>query len=71
MDEDMAYKFYDKSRELGLKVYRGHKGFASQSFTLGHFAHPGDIEKASLDNPDLTFVCYHSAIKHGPSEPEF
>ena len=32
---------------------------------------PSDIEKAALDHPDLTFIIYHSAIKHGPSEPEF
>ena len=34
-------------------------------------ANPADMEKAALDNPDLTFIIYHSAIKHGPSEPEF
>ena len=70
-DEKMAYKFYDKSRELGLRVFSVHKGFASQSRTLGHLAHPGDVEKAALDNSDLTFVVYHSDIKHGISEPEF
>ena len=70
-DEKLAYPFYQKSRELGLKTFSVHKGYASQSRTLGHLAHPGDIEKAALDNPDLTFIIYHSAIKHGPSEPEF
>ena len=39
--------------------------------TLGHLANPEDVEKAALDHPDLTFIIYHSAIKHGPSEPEF
>ncbi|MEO2020034.1 MAG: hypothetical protein ABGZ53_37360, partial [Fuerstiella sp.] len=43
-DEKLAYPFYDKSKELGLKVFSVHKGFASQSRTLGHFAHPGDLE---------------------------
>jgi uncharacterized protein len=70
-DEKMAYKFYEKSRELGLRVFSVHKGFASQSRTLGHLAHPGDVEKAALDHPDLTFVIYHSAIKHGTNEPQF
>ncbi len=70
-DESMAYKFYEKSRELGLKVFSVHKGFASQSRTLGHLAHPADVEKAAIDNPDLTFVIYHSAIKHGINEPQF
>ena len=70
-DEKMTYPFYDKSKELGLKVFSVHKGFASQSRTLGHFAHPGDIEKAANDHPDLKFVIYHSSLKHGPDEPQF
>jgi predicted TIM-barrel fold metal-dependent hydrolase len=70
-DEKMTYPFYQKSRELGLRRFSVHKGYASQSRTLGHLAHPGDIEKAAKDNPDITFIIYHSAIKHGPNEPEF
>lgn len=70
-DEKMAYPFYEKSKQLGLKVFSVHKGFASQSRTLGHFAHPGDLEKAARDHPDLSFICYHSALKHGPGEPQF
>ena len=70
-DEDMAYKFYEKSRELGIKLFSVHKGYSSQSRLLGHYAHPGDAEKAALDNPDLIFILYHSALKHGPSEPGF
>jgi predicted TIM-barrel fold metal-dependent hydrolase len=70
-DEKMAYKFYDKSRQLGMKIFSVHKGYASQSATLGHLANPADVEKAALDNPDLTFIIYHSALKHDPSEKGF
>lgn len=70
-DEQMAYPFFEKSKELGLKVFSVHKGFASQSRTLGHFAHPGDLEKAAKDHPDISFIAYHSALKHGPGEPQF
>jgi predicted TIM-barrel fold metal-dependent hydrolase len=70
-DEKLTYPFYEQSRKLGLKLFSVHKGYASQSRTLGHLANPADVEKAALDNPDLTFIIYHSAIKHGPSEPEF
>jgi hypothetical protein len=70
-DEKMTYPFYEQSRKLGLKVFSVHKGYASQSRTLGHLAHPADVAKAALDHPDLTFIIYHSAIKHGPGEPEF
>ena len=70
-DETMAYPFYEKSKELGLKVFSCHKGYAAQSRTLGHYAPPRDLEKAALDHPDLSFIAYHSAMKHGPGEPEF
>lgn len=70
-DESMSYPFYEKSKELGLKIFSVHKGFASQSRTLGHLAHPGDVEKAAIDHPDLSFIVYHSALKHGPGEPQF
>lgn len=70
-DEKMTYPFYEKSRKLGLKTFSVHKGYSSQSRTLGHLANPKDVEKAALDNPDLTFIIYHSALKHDPGEPGF
>lgn len=70
-DEKVSYPAYEHSKKLGLRTFSVHKGYASQSRTLGHMAHPGDVEKAALDNPDLTFIVYHSALKHGPNEPEF
>ena len=70
-DEKMTYPFYEKSKELGLNIISVHKGFSFQSRTLGHLANPKDVEKAALDHPDLTFVIYHSAMQHNPSEPDF
>ena len=70
-DEELTYPFYEKAKELGQKLFSVHKGYASQSRTLGHLTHPADVEKAALDHPDLTFVIYHSAMQHGPSEPQF
>jgi predicted TIM-barrel fold metal-dependent hydrolase len=67
----MTYPFYEKSRELGLKFVSVHKGFSYQSRTLGHLANPKDVEKAALDHPDFTFVIYHSALQHGPNEPNY
>ena len=58
-DEKVAYPFYQKARELGIKLISVHKGFP----TTGQHAensHPRDVKKAALDNPDLTFVIYHS-----------
>lgn len=71
LDDDNAMWFYEQSRKLGLKLVSTHKGFSYQSRTLGHLANPKDVEKAALANPDFNFVVYHSALKHGPNEPNW
>ncbi len=71
LDDDNAQWFYDESRKRGLKIFSVHKGFSYQSRTLGHLANPKDVEKAALRNPDLTFIIYHSALQHGPNEPDW
>lgn len=62
LDDERAYLFYEQSRKLGIKIISVHKGFPSTG-QHGQHAHPRDIKKAALDNPDLTFVIYHSAFK--------
>ena len=71
LDDDNSAWFYEQSRKLGMKLYSVHKGYSYQSRTLGHLANPKDVEKAALQNPDLNFVIYHSAIKHGFNEPDW
>jgi predicted TIM-barrel fold metal-dependent hydrolase len=71
LDDDNAAWFYEESRKRGMKIFSVHKGYSYQSRTLGHLANPKDVEKAALNNPDLSFIIYHSAIQHGVTEPEF
>ncbi|MBM3728069.1 MAG: hypothetical protein FJW40_21910 [Acidobacteria bacterium] len=71
LDDDKAAWFYAQTRKLGIKLISVHKGYSYQSRTLGHLANPKDVEKAALENPDINFVIYHSALKHGVNEPEF
>jgi hypothetical protein len=71
LDDDNAAFFYEESRKRGMKLFSVHKGYSSQSRTLGHFANPKDVEKAALNNPDFNFIIYHSALKHGSSEPNW
>src|SRR5216683_3222816 len=71
VDDDNAQWFIEESRKRGMKLISVHKGYSYQSRTLGHLANPKDIEKAALRNPDFNFVVYHSAIKHGSSEPNW
>jgi predicted TIM-barrel fold metal-dependent hydrolase len=70
-DDDNAQWFMEESRKRGIKLISVHKGYSYQSRTLGHLANPKDMEKAALRNPDFNFVVYHSAIKHGPNEPDW
>jgi uncharacterized protein len=71
LDDDNAMWFYEESRKRGMKLISVHKGYSYQSRQFGHLANPQDVEKAALQNPDFNFVIYHSAIKHGPSEPNY
>ena len=71
LDDDNAQWFIEESRKRGMKLISVHKGYSYQSRTLGHLANPKDVEKAALRNPDFNFVVYHSAIKHGSSEPDW
>lgn len=71
LDDENAAWFYEESRKRGMKIFSVHKGYSYQSRTLGHLANPKDVEKAALNNPDISFIIYHSAIQHGPNEPEF
>jgi uncharacterized protein len=71
MDDDNAQWFIEESRKRGMKLISVHKGYSYQSRTLGHLANPKDVEKAALRNPDFNFVVYHSAIQHGPVEPNW
>src|SRR5688572_13404022 len=70
LDDDNAMWFYEESRKRGKKLFSVHKGYSYQSRTLGHLANPQDVEKAALRNPDVNFVIYHSALKHGASDGE-
>ncbi len=61
-DEKVAYPFWEKTRQLGIKNLCVHKGLP-----LGFFNEkactPLDLEKAAKDWPDLNFIVYHSAFR--------
>ncbi|MGE0408232.1 MAG: amidohydrolase family protein [Amphiplicatus sp.] len=70
LDDDNAQWFIEESRKRGMKTFSVHKGYSYQSKKLGHLANPKDVEKAALRNPDIDFIIYHSALKHGASDGE-
>ena len=61
-DEVIAYPFWEKSLELGIRNISIHKGLP-----LGKrsepYVHPGDVVKAARDFPELNFILYHSGMK--------
>jgi hypothetical protein len=71
LDDENAFWFYEESRKRGMRNFSVHKGYSYQSRTLGHLANPKDVEKAALQYPDINFIIYHSALKHGPNEPNW
>jgi predicted TIM-barrel fold metal-dependent hydrolase len=70
-DDENAQWFIEESRKRGMKIFSVHKGYSYQSRILGGLANPKDIEQAALRNPDITWVIYHSALQHGPNEPNW
>jgi uncharacterized protein len=57
-DPEMAYPFFEKARELGIKHLAFHKGFpVGPSIDA---IHPGDMLNAAVEFPDLTFEIVHA-----------
>jgi predicted TIM-barrel fold metal-dependent hydrolase len=58
--------FIENVRRLGPKIIAVHKGFAGTARDGGHrYASPVDIGPVAKDNPDITFVVYHSGFDVG------
>ena len=61
---DLGPRFLRSAVELGVPIVSVHKGFSGGS----PFASPVDVGPAARDNPDVTFVVYHSGYEAGGGE---
>jgi hypothetical protein len=61
-DEQVAYPFWEKSKQLGVKNLCVHKGLPLGAFNEKACT-PFDLEKAAKDWPDLNFIVYHSGFR--------
>jgi predicted TIM-barrel fold metal-dependent hydrolase len=61
-DEKVAYPFWEKTRQLGIKNLCVHKGLPLSAFNEKACT-PLDVEKAAKDWPDLNFIIYHSGFR--------
>lgn len=67
-DEKVAYPYFEKCRELGIRNLSFHKGLPMPGKTpagrpKGYYWMPDDIPQAARDFPDLNFIIYHSAME--------
>jgi predicted TIM-barrel fold metal-dependent hydrolase len=62
-DKEVAYPFFEKSLELGIKNISLHKGLPLPG-RFEKFFKPDDILQAAKDFPDINFIIYHSGMKH-------
>ena len=68
-DEKVTYPFWERARKLGIKTACIHRGLPLGLFNEEN-CHPGDVEKAAKDHPDLNFVIYHSGWNPGARRKE-
>jgi predicted TIM-barrel fold metal-dependent hydrolase len=61
-DEKVAYPFWEKTKQLGIKNLCVHKGLPLGVFNEKACT-PLDLEKAAKDWPDLNFIVYHSGFR--------
>jgi predicted TIM-barrel fold metal-dependent hydrolase len=61
-DEKVAYPFWERTKQLGVKNLCVHKGLPLGAFNEKACT-PLDIEKAARDWPDLNFIVYHSGFR--------
>lgn len=62
-DEQVAYPMYERCRDNGVTVLQFHKGLPFGTGNVEEM-HPGDLQQAARDFPDLTFVLHHLAMPY-------
>ena len=62
-DEEIAFPFFDKCQELGIRNISFHKGLPLPGRFESFFG-VDDIFPAAKAFPDINFIIYHSGMKH-------
>jgi len=68
-DEEVAFPYFEKCQELGMKNLSFHKGLplpgrSPEGKPKGWYWRPDDIPAAAKAFPDLNFIIYHSAMEN-------
>lgn len=76
LDDDTGQMFIDRARKTGVKVICVHKGLPMPMMGKKaiKWSKSVDVGPAARQNPDMTFMIYHSGYDHalmeGPYDPE-
>ncbi|MDP2343977.1 MAG: amidohydrolase family protein [Deltaproteobacteria bacterium] len=62
-DTRLAYPIWERCEKLGIKFVSLDKGMPIGAY-LARFRHPEDLDAASLDFPNLNFICFHAAYPY-------
>ena len=60
--------FIDRARKLGIRLIAAHRGITSTNGDYMHAGSPRDLVDAASQNPDITFLNYHSGWEVGDDE---
>lgn len=66
-ESDYAARMFDNARRLGITTIAVHKGLSLYGLDP-LYASPQDMGRAAVQNPDLTFLVYHSGFEPGVAE---
>lgn len=64
---DYAARAFEEARRLGVTTIAVHKGIPLYGLEYD-YSSPADMGPAARENPDLTFLVYHSGMEHGKVE---
>ena len=67
-NESQGAPFIAKARELGIGVIAAHRGITTTDGDYLHAGSPRDLVEAASQNPDITFLTYHSGWENGNDE---
>lgn len=73
-ESDYAERAFDEARRLGVTTIAVHKGVPLYGLEY-EYSDPRDMGRAAKQNPDLTFLVYHSGfepgrVREGPYNPD-